>query len=298
MTPRPLSGAADIELALRRVGELLEAANEPHALVIVGGAALGLLGVVSRETRDVDILAFARARGRGAWTPVPPPQPLPDAFAGAIRTVGRDLGLADDWLNTGPALQRKQGLPRGLSTRVQWRQYASLRVGVAGRQDLIWLKLYATAARGPPPEARGWTCPASSRSARTLAGGSTLCRWRGRSTASDADEATDRRADRDPRGRAGIQAVEVAGAEPRRRYPALDRRDRPEPAQVLIAIGAQWPSSSLMTRTGNGSVTLPAYRDRCGNGISMPAASKAFLISSWMLFFRLRKFSRTAHTEN
>ena len=149
MTPRPLSGAADIELALRRVGELLEAANEPHALVIVGGAALGLLGVVSRETRDVDILAFARARGRGAWTLVPPPQPLPDAFAGAIRTVGRDLGLADDWLNTGPALQRKQGLPRGLSTRVQWRQYASLRVGVAGRQDLIWLKLYATADDGP-----------------------------------------------------------------------------------------------------------------------------------------------------
>lgn len=149
MTPRPLSGAADIEQALRRVGELLEAANESHAIVIVGGAALGLLGVVSRETRDVDILAFARARGRDAWTLVPPPQPLPEALAGAIRTVGRDLGLVDDWLNAGPALQWKQGLPAGVVTRIQWRQYASLHVGVAGRRDLIWLKLYATTDDGP-----------------------------------------------------------------------------------------------------------------------------------------------------
>ncbi len=149
MVPRSLSGSGDIELALLRVGELLAAAGEPHAIVIVGGAALGLLGVVVRATRDVDILAFAKPRGRDAWTLVPPPAPLPESLTAAIRTVGQDLGLADDWLNTGPALQWKQGLPPGLAKRIEWRQYAVLRVGLVGRKDLIWLKLYA-AADGRP----------------------------------------------------------------------------------------------------------------------------------------------------
>ena len=149
MAPRSLAGAADIEQALQRVGELLEAADAPNAIVIVGGAALTLLGVVSRATRDVDILAFARPGARDSWTLEPPQERLPDALAAAIRTVGRDLGLADDWLNAGPALQWKQGLPPGLGTRIQWRQYAALRVGVVGRKDLIWLKLYATADDRP-----------------------------------------------------------------------------------------------------------------------------------------------------
>lgn len=115
----------------------MAAAGEPQAIVVVGGAALSLLGVVARATRDVDILAFARARGRDAWTLVPPPVPLPESLAAAIRTVGRDSGLADNWLNTGPALQWKQGLPPGLATRIEWRQYAALRVGLLGRKDLI-----------------------------------------------------------------------------------------------------------------------------------------------------------------
>jgi len=149
MPPRSLNSSADIELALLRVGELLAAAGEPHAIVIVGGAALGLLGVVARATRDVDILAFARPRGRDGWTLVPPPAPLPASLAAAIRTVGRDLGLADDWLNTGPALQWKQGLPRGLGRRIEWRQYEALRVGLAGRKDLIYFKLYAAADDRP-----------------------------------------------------------------------------------------------------------------------------------------------------
>jgi hypothetical protein len=32
--------------------------------------------------------------------------------------------------------------------RVQWRDYAALRVGIAGRRDLIWLKLFAAADQG------------------------------------------------------------------------------------------------------------------------------------------------------
>ena len=155
MPVRPLETPSDIEQALQRVGELLAAAGEPHAVVIVGGAALSLLGVVKRATRDVDILAFARRTRGGAWELEPPPEPLPQALATAARTVARDLGLAEDWLNAGPALQWRQGLPPGLAHRIRWRQYEALRVGVVGREDLIRLKLYAAADGAPAgPHAR------------------------------------------------------------------------------------------------------------------------------------------------
>lgn len=144
--PRLLEGPDDIRLALQRVGELLAAAGERYAIVIVGGAALNLLGVVNRATTDVDILAFAHG-GRLA----PPPRPIPDALAAAIRSVARDMGLAENWLNTGPALQWKQGLPRGLASRIKWRRFAALRVGIVGRTDLIRFKLYA-AADGHPAD--------------------------------------------------------------------------------------------------------------------------------------------------
>jgi hypothetical protein len=54
-----LHGSAGIGLALARVGELLAADGEAFALVVLGGAALNLLGIVERATRDVDVLASA-----------------------------------------------------------------------------------------------------------------------------------------------------------------------------------------------------------------------------------------------
>ena len=131
------------------VGELLEGAGESYAIAIIGGAALSLLGVVERTTRDVDVLAFATRSGRRAWALTPPPRPLPVVLADAIRTVGRDLGLAEDWLNVGPALQWKAGLPPGLVGRITWKRYRALRVGVVGRTDLVCFKLFAAADDGP-----------------------------------------------------------------------------------------------------------------------------------------------------
>jgi hypothetical protein len=54
-----LDSASRIEIALIRVGDQLAFAGERFAIVIVGGAALNLLGIVERATSDVDILAFA-----------------------------------------------------------------------------------------------------------------------------------------------------------------------------------------------------------------------------------------------
>ncbi len=133
---------SDINRALAAVGELLAAGGHKLGIVVVGGTALNLLGVVHRATRDVDVLAVA-SWGRGPERAIQPPTPLPAALQGAVATVARDLGLAPDWLNTGVASQWETGLPPGLEERIHWRQYGGLHVGLADRRDLIFLKLYA-----------------------------------------------------------------------------------------------------------------------------------------------------------
>ena len=154
MSPRSLQGSDDVSQSLQLVGELLEAAGTPYAIVIVGGAALNLLGIVTRSTTDVDIIAIAvpPQEPRGLR---PPPAKLPEPLLQAARTVAHDLNLAEDWLNTGPALQWRQGLPTGLETRITWRHFAALTVGLVARVDLVHLKLYAAADNSPgSPHAR------------------------------------------------------------------------------------------------------------------------------------------------
>jgi hypothetical protein len=148
-----LQGSRAIDDALDRVGQLLAARGSHHAIVVLGGAAMNLLGIISRSTTDVDILAFAdvpriiepggeRALPGGIH---PPPEPLSVSLVDAARTVARDMDLADDWLNTGPALQWRAGLPPGLELRIHWRRYSALWVGLVDRYDLIFFKLFAAA---------------------------------------------------------------------------------------------------------------------------------------------------------
>lgn len=148
MSPRGLKGSQDLSQSLQLVGELLEAEGAPYALVIVGGAALNLLGVIDRATRDIDVLAVGDPpiRPRGIH---PPPHSFPPPLQRAIRTVARDQNLDPDWLNTGPADQWLQGLPPSLESRITWKRFAALTVGIVARQDLIPLKLLAAADNTP-----------------------------------------------------------------------------------------------------------------------------------------------------
>ncbi len=148
-----LNGSGDVQQALRLVGELLAADGHEYAVIILGGAALNLLGIVERATTDVDILAFATPRANAApdqSTLREPPEPIPSALARAAAIVARDLGLDEHWLNTGPALQWRAGLPPGLAGRVEWLRYSALWVGVVARYDLIFFKLFAAADSSGP----------------------------------------------------------------------------------------------------------------------------------------------------
>lgn len=141
---------ARLDEVLGAVGELLQARGESIGIVVVGGASLNLLGLVSRTTSDVDVIATTeRNEASGAIQLHPPPHPLPTALQEAILTVARDFGLPRDWMNTEIAAQWRQGLPPWLSDDLAWRNYAGLHVGLAGRRSLVALKLFAAVDQGP-----------------------------------------------------------------------------------------------------------------------------------------------------
>ena len=114
--------AEELEEALSAVGELLAAEGEKFAIVVVGGATMNLLGIVRRSTGDVDVIARAHRDATGDWR-LEPAEPFPTPLDRAIRTVARDLGLAEGWMNAVVGAQWMQGLPPGLTEGMVWRNY-------------------------------------------------------------------------------------------------------------------------------------------------------------------------------
>jgi len=115
-------------------------------LVVCGGTALAALGFVSRTTKDVDVLAQAEETEAGIK--VLKIDEFPRWLEEAARTVGRDFGLPENWLNLGPASQLESGLPDGFEKRLVKKRYGKyLTVYFAGRTDQIFFKLYAAVDR-------------------------------------------------------------------------------------------------------------------------------------------------------
>lgn len=105
--------------------------------VVIGGAALNLLGVVSRFTRDCDVL-----------DPKIPAEILVAAkeFAARIRSQGGTL--RDDWFNNGPE-SLKRTLPKTWQGNLQVLYTGqALRLHTLGRSDLLKSKLFALCDRG------------------------------------------------------------------------------------------------------------------------------------------------------
>ncbi len=127
------------------LGGFLEADGAPpERLVVIGGSALIALGIISRTTRDVDIVA-----GVDIENGLVDPRPLSTALRGAAEKVAIELGLDMNWLNTGPADQIIAGLPEGFASRLLRHDYGpSLTIFYPDRFDLIQLKLFAIVDQG------------------------------------------------------------------------------------------------------------------------------------------------------
>ncbi len=135
-----------IEGALQRLGtRMAYEYADPIALVICGGSALNVLNIARRTTRDVDVLAVVEESDEGLV--LRPDRELPDSFRQIVADVGRDLDLAEDWLNMGPGdVLAVYGPPDGMTRRWERRDYGPcLTAYFVGRRDQVHFKLLAAA---------------------------------------------------------------------------------------------------------------------------------------------------------
>lgn len=143
-TSAHLDSAAATDRLLSALGEQLSLTGDEYDLIVIGGSALLALGLVSRSTQDVDVVALAGSAGLDKALPLP--KPLADARA----RVARDFDLPEDWLNSAAAADMlRLGLPQGFAERLTRREYGPfLTVRYASRFDQIHFKLHATVDRG------------------------------------------------------------------------------------------------------------------------------------------------------
>lgn len=136
--------ASGVDTALSALGEHLEyTLPETIEIVVCGGSALQALGLVTRVTRDIDVLAIFDG-AIDIESNLVSSEPLPKALKEAASIVAHDLALPDAWLNSGPTDLLTQGLPKGLSGRLHTRNYGSkLTVHFIDRFDQICFKTYA-----------------------------------------------------------------------------------------------------------------------------------------------------------
>lgn len=141
-----------VTVAGREIDDLFSALSQELALrgtaltelCVIGGAALAMLGLVERPTKDIDVVALAESdagtvRIRGA-------NPLPTELAEAVAEVSKQMGVEAGWLNCGPAGLVDWRLPDGFEARLVARDYgAFLRIHFASRLDQICFKSYAAA---------------------------------------------------------------------------------------------------------------------------------------------------------
>lgn len=122
---------------LPRFDAFLAARSRRLDAVVTGGAALALLGIISRETRECDLLEPELSEEL---------QEAARAFAADLRAQGETL--RDDWLNTGPAALGRL-LPDGWRGRLQLAFRGEvIELWCLGRSELLLAKLWALCDRG------------------------------------------------------------------------------------------------------------------------------------------------------
>jgi hypothetical protein len=141
-----------IELALSLMGDLLARRNAaPVYLIVCGGTALIALDLVSRTTKDMDVVGLLDADHHLLEA-----TQLPRHVSEAAIQIAVELHLPKDWLNSGPKSiinphLPNNGLPEGFINRLQRRSYGErLEVHYISRLDQIHFKLYAAVDRGGP----------------------------------------------------------------------------------------------------------------------------------------------------
>lgn len=130
--------------ALYALGQVLQVRGHSYEVVLVGGANLLLRGIVSRPTKDADLLGTRSPTGLIIRL-----DELPAPLAEAIRDVALTYALSEEWLNLGPRSLLDLPLPNGFTDRLEAADFGALRVWFAGTFDLMCFKLWAATDHWP-----------------------------------------------------------------------------------------------------------------------------------------------------
>lgn len=125
------------------LGQLLQERGHRYALLAIGGGALQLLGLISRPTRDIDVVALVDGRELIALDGLPTP------LQRAVEDSASVLRLPKTWFNAGPRSLMEFGLPERVLERAHPRTWGGLTLHIADRSDQIFFKLYAAVDQGP-----------------------------------------------------------------------------------------------------------------------------------------------------
>lgn len=131
------------EPPLAALGQLLAERGFRYELFAIGGGALHLLGLITRPTRDIDVVGLVRQ------DQVVPVESLPEPLRRAIADTAAVFQLPPDWFNAGPRSLVDLGLPAGALERAHRREWGGLVLHIADRRDQIFFKLYASVDQGP-----------------------------------------------------------------------------------------------------------------------------------------------------
>ena len=134
----------NLEVILQLLGERLTLVSPEKNwnLVVCGGAALAVLNLVQRTTKDIDVIGqFIEDRIEYAG--------FDTKFKEQMSIIAELFNLPIDWINTGPESFIRSGLPPGLLKRLTLKKYGkNLNIGFISRHDQIFFKLYASIDRG------------------------------------------------------------------------------------------------------------------------------------------------------
>lgn len=128
---------------LAALGQLLAERGFHYELLAVGGGALQLLGLITRPTRDIDVVGLVED------TRLIPVAALPGPLLRAIEDAATLFRLPTTWFNAGPRRLVDLGLPEGVLDRAHRREWGGLVLHIADRRDQIFFKLYAAVDQGP-----------------------------------------------------------------------------------------------------------------------------------------------------
>ena len=125
------------------LGPALASRREAHALLVVGGSNLLLVGLIDRPTGDLDVIGLSE---QSAYRKL---VELPEPLRRAAAEVGLAFDLSERWLNTDAASLMDSELPPGWRERIEIRRYGALEPHLTSRFDQICFNFWAAVDAGP-----------------------------------------------------------------------------------------------------------------------------------------------------